>query len=113
MCIFWEQLRPYPVGYGGPAGASAYEEENDTHASALSAKIGALKQVSLDISDELAYQQNLMDDMHGDFEKTGGILGQTMRRLKIMARSQSGGWMWMMMLFVLLVILYIYWFRLK
>ncbi|EGF82882.1 hypothetical protein BATDEDRAFT_86386 [Batrachochytrium dendrobatidis JAM81] len=103
--------RPYPVGPGVSTGV--YDDENDGRATALAKQIGALKQVSLDISDELIYQQNLMDDMHNDFEKTGGILGQTMRRLKIMARSQTGGWMWMMMLFVFGVIFYIYWFRLK
>ncbi|KAI8929285.1 hypothetical protein BC831DRAFT_444587 [Entophlyctis helioformis] len=87
--------------------------ENDDRASRLSSQIGALKQVSLDISTELEYQKTLMHDMEDDFGKTGGILGSTMRRLRIMAKTQTGSWMWLLMLFVGAVILYIYFFRFR
>ncbi|KAL2919195.1 protein transport protein bet1 [Polyrhizophydium stewartii] len=84
-----------------------YEDANDDRAVRLSSQIGALKEVSLSISAELDYQRNMMSEMRDDMDKTGGILGRTMQRFRIMAQTQTGSWMWILVLFVLAVILYV------
>ena len=40
-----------------------------------------LKSLSLDISDEVKYQDRLLLEMDDDFEKTGDFLGNTMNRV--------------------------------
>ncbi|KND02772.1 uncharacterized protein SPPG_08963 [Spizellomyces punctatus DAOM BR117] len=91
----------------------AFEQRNDDHVDLLGNKITELKQISLQIGEEVTYQLGALRDMENDFEKSGGLLGATMRRLKIMARTQNGRWMWYLIFFVLAVFLYIYLFRYK
>jgi hypothetical protein len=70
-------------------------------------------QISLDIHEEVHYQNRLLQDMDSDFDKTDSLLSKTMKRLKIMALQQGSGWMWTMMGFVLLVFLYLYLVRFR
>ncbi|KAI9093075.1 hypothetical protein DFS34DRAFT_652663 [Phlyctochytrium arcticum] len=100
----------------GPSGAAQQyhlEGQNDDHVGMLGGRISELKQISLQIGDEVKYQMNYLKEMENDFEKTGGILGKTMKRLRILSQTENGRWMWYLILFVFVVIGYIYFFRFK
>lgn len=53
----------------------------------LKDKIHALKSLSIDIGAEVKYQDRLLNDMGDDFERTGGFLGNTMNRVKRIAKG--------------------------
>jgi blocked-early-in-transport protein 1 len=44
-------------------------------------RVQLLKSLSLDIGDEMKYQDRLLLEMDDDFEKTGGLLGNIMNRM--------------------------------
>ncbi|KAI9339343.1 hypothetical protein BDR26DRAFT_862269 [Obelidium mucronatum] len=96
-------------GYGGYSGGgeNALMSQNDDHVDQLSAKMSVLKEISLQIGDEVNYQNKMLNDMEGDFDKTGDILGNTIKRLGQIAKSPNGFWMCWLMAFVVLVLFYI------
>ena len=69
--------------------------------------------ISVDIGDEVQYQNKLLTDMESDFGKAGDLLSYAMRRFKIMAKTQTGGWMWIILGFMMIVFFYIYFFRMR
>lgn len=60
---------------------SEIEEENDRMTVELKDKIGVLKSLSIDIGNEVKYQDRLLRDVDDDLERTGGFLGNTMNRV--------------------------------
>ncbi|KAJ3075488.1 hypothetical protein HDU98_007986 [Podochytrium sp. JEL0797] len=68
----------------------AFMQQNDEHASDLSAKVNVLREISLQIGDEVNYQNKLLSGMESDFDKTGNILTHTIKRLGQVARSPNG-----------------------
>ncbi|KAJ3174549.1 hypothetical protein HK101_010950 [Irineochytrium annulatum] len=80
----------------------ALEQQNDDEVDVLSQKMSILKEVSLQIGDEVNYQNKLLGEMEDDFHKTGGMLGVAMKRFNTMSKSQTGRWMCYLILFVIL-----------
>ncbi|KAJ3407629.1 hypothetical protein CcCBS67573_g01866 [Chytriomyces confervae] len=82
-------------------------QQNDDHVDLMSAKVNALKEISLQIGDEVHYQNRMLNSMEDDFEKSGNTLAGTMKRLGAIAKSPNGFWMCWLMAFVVLVLVYI------
>ncbi|MEE6466562.1 hypothetical protein FKM82_006993 [Ascaphus truei] len=98
---------------GGPrtemSGYSVYEEENESLVESLRGKTSALKSLSIEMGTEVKYQNKLLSEMDSDFDSTGGLLGSTMGRLKILSRGSQAKLLCYMMMFALFVFFVIYW----
>ncbi|KAJ3142018.1 protein transport protein bet1 [Physocladia obscura] len=86
---------------------SAFMTQNDEHADLLAAKVAMLKEISVQIGDEVSYQKDLLKGMTDDFDNTGNILSATIKRVALVARSPNGRWMCWLMAFVVAVLFYI------
>ncbi|GFG38874.1 hypothetical protein Cfor_02181 [Coptotermes formosanus] len=64
---YYEPVPQYSSG-------DALEEDNDAMADELKDKVQMLKSLSLDIGDEVKYQDRLLREMDDDFEKTGSSM---------------------------------------
>ncbi|KAG7458187.1 hypothetical protein MATL_G00235480 [Megalops atlanticus] len=91
------------------SGYSVYEEENEHLQEGLRAKVAALKHLSIDIGQEVKYQNKMLDDMDTDFDSTGGLLGATMGRLKLLSRGSQTRIFCYVLLFALFVFFVLYW----
>ncbi|XP_077124281.1 BET1 homolog [Ranitomeya variabilis] len=92
------------------SGYSVYEEENERLTETLRLKANALKSLSIDIGTEVKYHNNLLSQMDSDFDSTGGFLGATMGRLKVLSRGSQAKLLLYMMLFACFVFFVIYWY---
>ncbi|KAM3928697.1 BET1 homolog [Leptodactylus fuscus] len=92
------------------SGYSVYEEENEKLTESLRAKASALKSLSIDIGTEVKYHNKFLGEMDSDFDSTGGLLGSTMGRLKVLSRGSQAKLFLYMMLFACFVFFVIYWF---
>lgn len=96
-----------------PTGHDALEAENERAAEELQQKIGALKSLTIDIGNEVRYQDKLLRGIDDDMDRTGGFLGNTMTRVVRLAKQGGNSkQMCYMFLFVLFVFL-ILWITLK
>ncbi|KAI8621077.1 hypothetical protein BC830DRAFT_1096133 [Chytriomyces sp. MP71] len=93
-------------GYGAGA-ESSLMQQNDDHVDLMSQKVNILKEISLQIGDEVNHQNSMLRDMEQDFDKSGDVIGQTMKRLTAIAKSPNGFWMCWLIAFVALVLFYI------
>ncbi|XP_036154735.1 BET1 homolog [Myotis myotis] len=102
-----------PGSYGNygsaNSGYSACEEENDRHTESLRRKVKAVKDLSIEIGQEVKTQNKLLAEMESQFDSTTGFLGRTMGKLKILSRGSQTKLMCYMMLFSLFVFFVIYW----
>ncbi|CAG9864860.1 unnamed protein product [Phyllotreta striolata] len=71
-----------------PQNSNEIEDENDRMTNELQEKIGALKSLTIDIGNEVKYQDRMLRDVDDDLEKTGGFLGTTMN--KVLRLSKGG-----------------------
>ncbi|EDW76745.1 BET1 homolog [Drosophila tropicalis] len=82
------------------------EAENERAAEELTQKIGALKSLTIDIGNEVRYQDKLLRGIDDDMDRTGGFLSNTMTRVVRLAKQGGGArQMCYMFLFVLFVFL--------
>jgi hypothetical protein len=86
---------------------NSYREDQDIHA-----RVSQLKQISLEIDQELGYQRELLNNIDGSFEVFGVDLGKVMKNVKTMIKTESGMWVWILLGFACSVFGYIYFFRL-
>ncbi|XP_006636080.1 BET1 homolog [Lepisosteus oculatus] len=98
-----------PTGNYVASGYSVHEEENENLSEGLRAKVSALKHLSIDIGTEVKYQNKMLSDMDSDFESTGGLLGATMGRLKLLSRGSQTRLFCYLLLFALFVFFVLYW----
>ncbi|XP_041104829.1 BET1 homolog isoform X1 [Polyodon spathula] len=98
-----------PTGNYVASGYSVYEEENEQLSEGLKEKVNALKSLSIDIGTEVKYQNKMLVDMDTDFDSTGGLLGATMGRLKLLSRGSQTKLFCYVLLFVLFVFFVLYW----
>ena len=91
----------------GPS-QDALEEENERMAEELRHKIGALKSLSIDIGNEVKYQDKLLGGLDEDMDRTGGFLTNTITRVVRLGKSGHRNYMCYMFLFVLFVFFILY-----
>ncbi|XP_016314983.1 BET1 homolog [Sinocyclocheilus anshuiensis] len=98
-----------PPGNSVASGYSLYEEENENLQEGLRTKVNSLKHLSIDIGNELNYQNKMLGEMDSDFDSTGGLLGATIGRLKLISRGSQTKVYCYMLLFALFVFIVLYW----
>eukprot|EP01135_Chromosphaera_perkinsii_P003026 Nk52_evm8s233 gene=Nk52_evmTU8s233 len=101
------------MGGGGGAGGSSnnamiYENENDALVNGMAGKISALKDLTINIRDEVRDHNKHLDQMELDFGNAGGLLGNTMKRLGIMTNAGHNSHMCYLIIFIL-VVFFIMW----
>lgn len=91
-----------------------YGEENDQLEEELRGKVSVLKDLSINIGEEVRYHNRELAGMDNDMDKVGGFLSQTMGRLKGISRHGYGKMYCYLFLFVMAVFFVMYWMiRLK
>lgn len=99
----------------GPSANYGYEmveKENDQMVDHLSTKVQALKSLSIEIGDEVKYQNNMLNDMHSEFDNTGSFLSSTMVRLTELSKKGHHKVICYLLLFCLFVFC-VTWFVLR
>lgn len=100
-----------PLSQNPPRPGTSYdalEEENEVVAEELKEKIGALKSLSIDIGNEVRYQDKLLRGIDDDMDRTGGFLSNTMGRVIRLGKHGGNKHMCYMFLFVLFVFFVLY-----
>jgi blocked-early-in-transport protein 1 len=95
---------PLPQYIGG----DTVEQQNDVMTDELKDKVQMLKSLSLDIGDEVKYQDRLLREMDDDFEKTGGFLGNTMNRVLRIAKGRHNYYIFYLFIFSVVVFFILY-----
>ncbi|VDD93636.1 unnamed protein product [Enterobius vermicularis] len=100
---------------GSSNGASRYgdandfmERQNDDLVEKLSSKVAALKKITIAIGDDVRDQNRLLNEVDSEFDASKSLLGSTMKRLGIVARSGGGSMLCYLVLFSLFVFFIIY-----
>jgi blocked-early-in-transport protein 1 len=83
-------------------------QQNDAMTDELKGKVQMLKSLSLDIGDEVKYQDRLLREMDDDFEKTGGFLGNTVNRVKRLAKGRHNYYICYIFVFSIVVFFVLY-----
>lgn len=91
-----------------PESNDAIEDENQRLAEELRSKVGALKSLSIDIGDEVRYQERIIRGIDEDMDRTGGFLSNTMNRVVRLGRNGHHKYMLYMMLFALFLFALLY-----
>lgn len=112
----WQAMRrsqghnyqPIPLSENSRTSPDVLEEENERLASELQGKIGALKSLTIDIGNEVRYQDNLLRGIDDDMERTGGFLSNTMSRVVRLGKNGHQKYMCYMFLFVIIVFFVLY-----
>ncbi|XP_065844532.1 BET1 homolog [Oscarella lobularis] len=84
------------------------EHENDRMVEEMTHKVTALKSLTIDIGDEVRSQNKFLKNMNDDFDKTGGFLASTYKRVKKLGREGHHRWICYMFLFVVAVFVITY-----
>ena len=90
---------------GGAAYDSYMESENDALINGLGAKVSQLKELTIAIGGDVREQNNMLNDLNSSFDNTGGLLGSTMKRLGVLAKSGGDCTMTYLAIFVFCVVL--------
>nr|ABI52774.1 golgi vesicular membrane trafficking protein p18 [Argas monolakensis] len=101
-------MRRAPQHSNGSAFKDTVEEENTRLIDGLKTKISSLKTISIDIGQEVKYQNRMLREMHDDFDSGEGILKSTMGRLMRMSRAGHNRYILYLVVFSLFVFLIIY-----
>lgn len=84
------------------------EDENDRMTDQLKDKIHALKSLSIDIGNEVKYQDRMLGDIDDDMERTGGFLGNTMNRVLRLGKGSHNYYILYLFLFSIFVFFILY-----
>ncbi|KAF7274711.1 blocked early in transport 1 [Rhynchophorus ferrugineus] len=84
------------------------EHENERSAQELSDKIGVLKSLSIEIGNEVKYQDRLLRDVDDDMDRTGGFLGRTMQRVVKLSRGSHNYIVLYLFVFAIVVFFILY-----
>ena len=93
------------AAYGGASYDQYMESENDALVNGLASKVSELKQLSIAIGSDVREQNNMLNDLDSSFDKTGGLLGSTMKRLGLVSKSGGNCTMTYLAVFVFVVFL--------
>ncbi|CRL01657.1 CLUMA_CG014879, isoform A [Clunio marinus] len=83
------------------------EIENEMLADDLKNKISNLKSLTIDIGNEVRYQDKILNDLDDDMNRTGGFMQNTIGRVVRLSKHRKG-YTCYMLLFALLVFLILY-----
>lgn len=84
------------------------EEENDRMADELKDKIHILKSLSIDIGNEVKYQDRMLREVDDDLDRTGGFLGNTMNRVLRLTKGSHNYYILYLFLFSIFVFFILY-----
>lgn len=90
-------------GQYGNTQTQMIEDENQELEDSLSKKVNVLKFFAIDIGNEVREQNKMLNNMDDDFDKSGGFLGATMKRVQMMARAGHNRYIFYLLAFCLLV----------
>ena len=85
-----------------------FEDQNNRYISALSDKVSQLKNLSRNIGTEVREQNRFLDGMGGDFGRTDGLLGGTLKKLGVMAKTGGGRHICHLALFVVAIFIVVW-----
>lgn len=88
--------------------ANELEDENERMADELKDKIHILKSLSIDIGNEVKYQDKLLRDVDDDMDRTGGFLGNTMNRVVRLTKGSHNYYILYLFLFSIFVFFILY-----
>ncbi|XP_063709703.1 BET1 homolog [Culicoides brevitarsis] len=84
------------------------ETENEQMSEDLKRKIGALKNISIEIGNEVKYHNALLRDFDDDIDKTDGFLKSNMKRVMRLGKGGHRSYWCYMFLFALFVFFLLY-----
>lgn len=84
------------------------EEENDRMTSELQEKIGVLKDLTIDIGNEIKYQDKMLRNVDDDMDRTSGFLGTTMSKVIRLSRGSHNYYILYLFLFSIFVFFLLY-----
>ena len=90
-------------GANYPRSRSHLEDENDELTEGLKQKIYSLRNVTVEIGEEVRYQNKYLSEMDSAMEKSTGILQGTMRKVVAMAKAGHFSFYWILTLFAFFV----------
>ncbi|ORY54486.1 hypothetical protein BCR35DRAFT_272175, partial [Leucosporidium creatinivorum] len=97
-------------GYAAQRTAEDLEGQNNENIEGLSAKVRLLKDITINIGNEVRDSTKLLSGMNDTFDETGGFLGGTMKKMNKMARKQGGQWcLWMGFLIICFFVFFWTW----
>ncbi|KAF3430444.1 hypothetical protein E2986_05222 [Frieseomelitta varia] len=88
------------------------EDENETMTEHLKDKIHALKSLSIDIGNEVQYQDKMLRGMDEDFERTSGLLTSSVARVLRLSKGSHAYYILYLVLFSI-CIFFVLWVTLK
>lgn len=95
-----------PVPRGPPE--DFLERENERMAEELSGKIGTLKDISIQLGDEVRYQEKLLRGLDDDVDRSSGFLGKTMGRVLKLGKGNHNYYIFYLFLFAIFVFFVLY-----
>lgn len=91
-----------------PQNSNEIEEENEKMTGELQEKIGVLKSLTIDIGNEIKYQDKMLRDVDDDMDRTSGFLGTTMSRVVRLTRGSHNYYILYLFLFSIFVFFILY-----
>jgi blocked-early-in-transport protein 1 len=85
------------------------ESQNNERISQLSDQVSLLKNLTIDIGNEVSSQNNLLDDMGTGFGNTQDVMGRSMKRLGTMLNKTSSMHLCWMVGFIFFVMVFLWW----
>ncbi|GAA6000917.1 hypothetical protein JCM10207_004718 [Rhodosporidiobolus poonsookiae] len=87
--------------YAADRTAEDLEGQNEEALEGLSQKVKLLKNITINIGNEVRDSTKMLNGMNDTFGETGNFLSGTMGKMKKMARRQGGQWfVWMVFLLI-------------
>jgi len=97
--------RPTSSANGTAAYDAFMESENDMQISLIKDKVGALRDVAIQINGHIKEDNAMLDGLGSSFDSAGGLLGGTMKRLGALTNSTGNCTLVYLVAFVLFVFL--------
>lgn len=91
-----------------PQSSNEIEEENDRMTNELQEKIGVLKDLTIDIGNEIKYQDKMLRNVDDDMDRTSGFLGTTMSKVIRLSRGSHNYYILYLFLFSIFVFFLLY-----
>lgn len=86
----------------------ALEFDNNRMAEELSGKISSLKDISIELGNEVRYQEKLLRGLDDDADRSSGFLGKTMGRVLRLGKGNHNYYIFYLFLFAIFVFFLLY-----